>query len=104
MDQMFLAEELNPLLPVASEIIVGTIAFGVVFFVIWKFIVPRFEQAYAERTEAIEGGIAKAEIAQAEAATALETLPGSARRCSRRSFANSRRGARAGCRHPRRDA
>ena len=73
MDQMFLAEELNPLLPVASEIIVGTIAFGVVFFVIWKFIVPRFEQAYAERTEAIEGGIAKAELAQAEAATALES-------------------------------
>ena len=72
MNEMFLAEELNPLLPVWSEIIVGTIAFGIVFWVIWKFVVPRFEQAYAERTEAIEGGIAKAEVAQEQAAAALE--------------------------------
>jgi F-type H+-transporting ATPase subunit b len=76
MDQMFLAEKLNPLLPVASEIIVGTIAFAVVFWVIWKFVAPRFEQAYAERTEAIEGGIAKAEQAQQQASAALEQYQG----------------------------
>ena len=40
--------------------------------VIGKFVVPRFEQTYAERTAAIQGGIEKAEQAQAEAEAALE--------------------------------
>ena len=31
--------------------------------VIWKMVVPRFEATYAERTEAIQGGIEKAEKA-----------------------------------------
>jgi F-type H+-transporting ATPase subunit b len=72
MEPMLLAEEHNPLLPVASEIFVGTIAFGVVLWVIWKFIAPRFEEIYKERAEAIEGGIAKAEQAQEQASAALE--------------------------------
>jgi len=66
------AENLNPLLPTTAEIILACISFGVIFFVIVKWIVPRFEQLYAERTEAIEGGIAKAEKAQEQAAAALE--------------------------------
>src|SRR5690606_12428733 len=32
-----------------------------------RFIAPRFEKLYAERTDAIEGGIQRAEAAQAEA-------------------------------------
>lgn len=73
-DSIRAAEELNPLIPVLSEIILGTIAFAVLLGVIWKFVVPKFEQAYAERTSAIEGGIASAETKQAEADERLAEL------------------------------
>jgi F-type H+-transporting ATPase subunit b len=62
----------NPLLPHTAEIIVGSIAFLLLFLVMRSKVVPMFEKAYSERTAAIEGGIAKAEIAQAEAKAALE--------------------------------
>lgn len=64
-------EEPSPILPHTSEIILGLIAFALVLWVLWKYAVPRFEQAYKERTEKIEGGIQKAEQAQAEAEQAL---------------------------------
>ena len=64
--------ELNPLLPATAEIVAGLVAFAVLLFVITKYIAPRFEQLYAERTEAIEGGLAKADEAQAKAQAALE--------------------------------
>lgn len=66
------AEELNPLVPHTVEIIVGGIAFLLLFFVLKKFAFPMFEKTYVERTEAIEGGIQRAEVAQAEAARALQ--------------------------------
>ncbi len=62
----------NPLLPHTAELIVGTIAFTILFLVLRKAVVPMFEKAYAERTEAIQGGIEKAEQAQAKAQVALE--------------------------------
>lgn len=65
-------EEHNPLLPETSEIIVGAVAFLLLFLLLRKTVFPMFEKAYAARTEAIEGGIKKAEAAQAEAAAALE--------------------------------
>ncbi len=65
-------EDFNPLLPHTAEIIVGATAFILLFLFLRKFVFPRFEAAYAARTEAIEGGIKKAEEAQAEAAAALE--------------------------------
>lgn len=65
-------EEINPLIPHAAEVIVGLVVFAILFFFIWKVVAPRFEQAYQERTEAIEGGLQKAEKAQADAAAALE--------------------------------
>jgi len=61
----------NPLIPHSAELIVGFIAFTLLFIVLRKAVVPRFEKAYADRTEAIKGGIEKAERAQAEAAAAL---------------------------------
>lgn len=61
----------NPLLPKLPEIIVGLVAFGLLYFVLKSKVFPLFEKAYADRTAAIEGGIAKAEQAQAEAAAAL---------------------------------
>jgi F-type H+-transporting ATPase subunit b len=62
------AEELNPLVPHTSEIIVGTIAFVLLFLVLRRFAFPQFEQVYAERKEKIEGGLKRAEEAQEEAA------------------------------------
>jgi F-type H+-transporting ATPase subunit b len=65
-------EEFNPLLPHTAEIIVGAVAFLLLFAFLRKTVFPMFEKAYAARTEAIEGGIKKAEEAQAEAARTLE--------------------------------
>ncbi len=62
----------NPLMPATAEIIAGSVAFLLLFLVMRSKVVPMFEKAYAERTAAIEGGIAKAEVAQAEAKVALE--------------------------------
>ena len=62
----------NPLLPHTAEIVVGFIAFGLLYFVMRRKVVPMFEKAFAARTEAIQGGIERAEKAQAEAAQALQ--------------------------------
>lgn len=71
--QMVLAAESpNPVLPHVSEIILGLVAFLLLLWVLRKFAVPRFEKLYEERTAKIEGGIEKAEKAQAEAEQALE--------------------------------
>lgn len=62
---------LNPLIPHTAEIVVGFIAFTLLFLVLKSKVVPMFEKAYATRTEAIEGGIERAEKAQLEAQRAL---------------------------------
>jgi F-type H+-transporting ATPase subunit b len=59
------------LIPPVAEIVVGVIAFAVILFILGKFVFPRMEQMYQARVEAIEGGIKKAEAAQAEAAELL---------------------------------
>ncbi|MFT3877928.1 MAG: F0F1 ATP synthase subunit B [Propioniciclava sp.] len=65
--------QLGPLLPEhIEELFVGIALFVIIYLVIWKKVVPMFEKTYAERTAAIQGGIEKAEAAQAEAAAALE--------------------------------
>ena len=61
----------NPILPAPAEVILGLISFLLLLFLIWKYVTPRFEALYKERTEKIEGGIEKAERAQAEAEEAL---------------------------------
>jgi F-type H+-transporting ATPase subunit b len=66
------AEELNPLVPHTSEIIVGFIAFTLLYLVLRSKVVPMFEKAFAARTEAIQGGMEKAEKAQRDAQVALE--------------------------------
>ena len=65
------AEAHNPLIPPVGEIIIGTITFAILFFVLVKLVVPRFEQIFRARREAIEGGIERAEAMQAEAEAAL---------------------------------
>lgn len=64
--------DLGPLLPEHnSELYAGIILFAIIYVVVWKFVVPKFEATYEERTQEIAGGIEKAEAAQAEAAAAL---------------------------------
>jgi F-type H+-transporting ATPase subunit b len=65
------SDEPNPLVPTLSEIILVLIIFGILYYLIRKFVVPRFEATFTARRDAIEGGIARAEAAQAEAAQAL---------------------------------
>ncbi|MDI9909492.1 F0F1 ATP synthase subunit B [Rhodococcus sp. IEGM 1406] len=62
----------NPLLPETYDIVWSAVALVVVGFVFWKLVLPKFQKVLAERTEQIEGGIKKAEDAQAEAAAALK--------------------------------
>jgi F-type H+-transporting ATPase subunit b len=62
----------NPIIPVWQEIVVGTIAFAVLCFVLMKFVFPMMEKTFAARVDAIEGGIKRAEVAQAEANELLE--------------------------------
>jgi len=62
----------NPLIPTWPELILGLIAFAVVFGILWKVLMPRILQTLAERTELIEGGLARSEEAQAEATQLLD--------------------------------
>ena len=64
--------EALPLLPHPAEMIVGLIAFGILYWLFSTRIVPKMEAMYEERAAAIEGGMQQAEEAQAEAQAALE--------------------------------
>ena len=64
--------EALPLLPHPAEIVIGIIAFGILYWIFSRRVVPRMEAMYEERAAAIEGGMAQAEQAQAEARAALE--------------------------------
>ena len=65
-------DEHNPILPIWEEIAVGVVAFAVLCFVLMKYVFPRMEQTFQARVDAIEGGIKRAEQAQAEANKLLE--------------------------------
>ncbi|MBB5115964.1 F-type H+-transporting ATPase subunit b [Micromonospora echinospora] len=59
-------------MPIWQEMVVGTISFALLVFVLLKFVMPRMEAMYQARVDAIEGGIKRAEAAQAEANQLLE--------------------------------
>src|SRR6478735_8701374 len=56
-----------PIIPHPLEFFFGLVVFAALYFVVKRTVVPRLEQIYAERTAAIEGGMNKAEEAQAQA-------------------------------------
>lgn len=60
-----------PIIPHPAELIVGLVALAILYVVVKRQVVPRFEQAFHARAEAIEGGMARAEQAQREAQAAL---------------------------------
>jgi F-type H+-transporting ATPase subunit b len=66
------AVEHSPILPLWQEILVGGVAFAVLCFVLMKFVFPRMEETFKARVDAIEGGLKRAEDAQAEANKLLE--------------------------------
>ena len=68
----YLAAEHNPIVPIWQEMVIGAIAFGILCYALIKFVFPRMEQTFQARVEAIEGGIQRAEAAQAEANQLLE--------------------------------
>lgn len=72
-ESLLAAEGPSPLMPHWEEVVLGATLFLILVFFIWKFVVPAFEKAYADRTAAIEGGIEKAEAAQREAKAALDS-------------------------------
>lgn len=73
---LFLAAETevehNPIIPLWQELVLGTIAFALICFVLMRFVFPRMEETFRARVDAIEGGIKRAEDAQAEANELLE--------------------------------
>lgn len=62
----------SPVIPKPAEIVVGLVAFSILFFLLRTRAVPKFEQAYRERTNAIQGGLERAEKAQREAESNLQ--------------------------------
>jgi len=54
-----------------DEIIIGLVAFFIVFFALAKFAFPRIKQTLEEREDAIEGGLKRADESQAEAQALL---------------------------------
>jgi F-type H+-transporting ATPase subunit b len=64
--------EHNPIFPLWQEIVLGVIAFSLLCFVLMKYVFPRMEETFRARVDAIEGGLKRAEVAQAEANQLLE--------------------------------
>ncbi|MBW8483903.1 F0F1 ATP synthase subunit B [Actinomadura parmotrematis] len=65
-------EDSNPLLPDNAELVVGSIAFFIVLFLVGKLFVPKIKQTLEERSNEIEGGLERAAEAQKEAKATLE--------------------------------
>jgi F-type H+-transporting ATPase subunit b len=61
----------NPLIPPIPELIIGLIAFAIVFGFLAKKLLPNINKVLEERHEAIEGGIEKAQAVQADAEQTL---------------------------------
>lgn len=74
MSHLTAAQQLqNPLLPDVTELIIGFITFGIIFLALWRVLLPRLNTMLAARTEAIEGGLQRAEEAQTEAQRTLQS-------------------------------
>ena len=71
---MFLADSAtqDPLIPTGSELILGIVCFIIVFGILGRMLLPRITKLLAEREDAIQGGINRADEAQAEAQAVLQ--------------------------------
>jgi F-type H+-transporting ATPase subunit b len=64
--------DLRPITPIWQELVIGSIAFAVLVFVLGKYVWPRMDATFQARREAIEGGLRSAEQTRHEAAELLE--------------------------------
>ena len=55
------------LYPHAAELLVGALAFAIVFYFLWKWVIPRVNQLLEERRQQIQGEIERAEATRGEA-------------------------------------
>jgi F-type H+-transporting ATPase subunit b len=69
---VILADNENPLVPNTDELVVGALAFLIVFGILAKVLLPRIQKTLEERTDAIEGGMERAKEAEEEARQTLE--------------------------------
>ena len=65
-------ESVNPLVPALPDLVWGTLAFVIVLAFFWWKVLPAMNKSLDARRDAIEGGIQRAEEAQAKATAALE--------------------------------
>ena len=59
--------EAKDLYPQPGELIVGLVAFLILFFFTWKWVLPRFKQVLEERRQQIQGEMERAEATRREA-------------------------------------
>jgi len=55
------------LYPHAAELVVGVVAFAIIFFFMWKWVLPRVNTLLEERREKIQGELERAETTRTEA-------------------------------------
>jgi F-type H+-transporting ATPase subunit b len=55
------------LYPHAAELLVGAVAFAIIFFFMWKWVLPRVNTLLEERREKIQGELERAESTRTEA-------------------------------------
>lgn len=61
-----------PIIPAPYDLLWSTVIFVFLVWVFVRYLLPKLQKVLDERAELIEGGISKAEKAQADAAAALE--------------------------------
>jgi F-type H+-transporting ATPase subunit b len=66
------ASDKENLYPHASELIVGAVAFAIIFFFMWKWVMPRINTLLEERRQKIQGELERAEQTRGEADHILE--------------------------------
>jgi len=59
--------EAKDLYPKLAELILGAIAFAILFFFMWKWVLPRLNQTLDERRDKIQGDLERAEQTRGEA-------------------------------------
>lgn len=59
------------LIPAAADVVGSLVVIVIVAWPFWKYVLPTFQKVFDERAAKIEGGLAKAELVQAEAAATL---------------------------------
>ena len=66
------ASDKENLYPHASELVVGAVAFAIIFFFMWKWVIPRVNTMLEERRQKIQGELERAEETRSEADHILE--------------------------------